>query len=653
MKWIFSKKDPLEAERNPTSEEHFTRNTTRTPAAMLIREGFQNSLDAGERDDNDARTGPVRIRIYTSQNEGAVDPDAISDFLTDELKAHLRAEKSGLPVEGLQVLGDHCPFLVFEDFGTTGLTGDTGISSSSETTGTDNRFYYFLRAEGVNEKLDGKLGSWGVGKTVFPSSSALNTILIASNRVGAEEDRSVVMGRCILKYHALDSDPETTWRPDGWFGIASGDVTDFVLPSSVSEAGSLLANFNVTRANESGLSVVVPYVDPKEFTVQKLLAGVLEECCFAIANGHLEVAIEDPAGVIEIDKSNLAEVVAEVKSENDRKRISEIVETALEFVREVGDEQWISLDDPYPYDGGSIDWGNHEWVSDAILDGLKSIWSEQGVLRVSVPVHVRRSLNGTSEYAEGAIRILIRRDDECALKAPLVVRDGLVIPGGSRKDRPSAVHGVHAVVWCGDDPVGALVRDSEDPSHVKMSSNSKKFKAKYRNGSRYLTFIRSVTKGIMRKIHGDDEQDRDLLAHLIGISDPRSGRKKKRKKSTKKKRPLPKIESHPLLVHRRLRNPNGFSSRHDPAGTRDVTSFVLIFAYDCDYGDPLRHYEDIDFDVDTDLSVETNGCTVRVESPNRLSVMVDCPDFSVAVTGFDGRDIYVDDISVKREEGGE
>ena len=45
---------------------------------------------------------------------------------------------------------DPCKFLVFEDFGTTGLRGD--IEQAFDEPGNKNSFYYFFRAEGRTGK---------------------------------------------------------------------------------------------------------------------------------------------------------------------------------------------------------------------------------------------------------------------------------------------------------------------------------------------------------------------------------------------------------------------------------------------------------------------------------------------------------------------
>ena len=46
--------------------------------------------------------------------------------------------------------GSHCPYLVFDDFGTTGLDGD--VTQWHKVEGTRNGFFTFFRAEGQSDK---------------------------------------------------------------------------------------------------------------------------------------------------------------------------------------------------------------------------------------------------------------------------------------------------------------------------------------------------------------------------------------------------------------------------------------------------------------------------------------------------------------------
>src|SRR5690606_2173190 len=85
------------------------------------------------------------------------------------LREHLDAKGNGL--KDVPAPGENCDYLVVEDFGTTGLTGDT---ESDQVDGQQNNFVDFLRSDGRTRKGEGDRGSWGVGKNVFPRASRIN-----------------------------------------------------------------------------------------------------------------------------------------------------------------------------------------------------------------------------------------------------------------------------------------------------------------------------------------------------------------------------------------------------------------------------------------------------------------------------------------------
>ena len=75
---------------------------------------------------------------------------------------HYRSPKNGLRSGALIAEAEPCAFLAFEDFGTTGLTGDRSQYQPIE--GQTNAFFNFFRAEGKTDKGGDDRGRWGVGQ---------------------------------------------------------------------------------------------------------------------------------------------------------------------------------------------------------------------------------------------------------------------------------------------------------------------------------------------------------------------------------------------------------------------------------------------------------------------------------------------------------
>ncbi len=69
------------------------------------------------------------------------------------------------------------PYLVIEDFGTRGLTGDPHVDPELEpASDIKNDFFYFWRNVGRSNKGEVDRGRWGLGKAVFTVASRIRTI---------------------------------------------------------------------------------------------------------------------------------------------------------------------------------------------------------------------------------------------------------------------------------------------------------------------------------------------------------------------------------------------------------------------------------------------------------------------------------------------
>lgn len=161
--WRFTEQHPGDKAREPMQGEFFATDTIRNHAEALVRESIQNSLDAGIRDSSGNLVQPVRIRFSLNIGKNSKSPDGISEFFNDGWP-HFLAEGNGL--QNRPSKGETCPYLVIEDFGTSGLTGDP--KQWHDIPNSKNAFYYFFRAEGRTGKSEADRGRWGIGKFVFP-----------------------------------------------------------------------------------------------------------------------------------------------------------------------------------------------------------------------------------------------------------------------------------------------------------------------------------------------------------------------------------------------------------------------------------------------------------------------------------------------------
>ncbi len=278
-KWKYIEKRPLDKNKNSAQDSFFNLSTE---ASALVREAIQNSLDAQLDPDQ-----PVRIRFFIADKKDKLSFSSISKWFDQIAWSHYEAEGNGLI--DIPSKSDSCPFLVYEDFNTTGLNGD--IEQHSRKVGCDNSFYSFFRAEGESGKHN-KLGSHGLGKIVFPMSSRIRTIFALTTR--SSDKITYLAGQSTLKFHKIGED---TFHPDGWYGKFIEDETefkDFQLPvDDVGLIKEFKKSFQLSRKiNDTGLSLVIPWLD-ESINYKNLKRCVIEDYYPAIMDKALEVEIVD------------------------------------------------------------------------------------------------------------------------------------------------------------------------------------------------------------------------------------------------------------------------------------------------------------------------------------------------------------------------
>lgn len=250
MEWFFRPQTLGEITRDPIIGEFFSTDAIDNPAEALVREGIQNALDA-------KISQEVRIRLYLADEDHAPNANQISRWF-DGVWDHLNSKGNGL--RDTPNKNDPCSYLVFEDFGTTGLQGN--IHQPFDEPGNKNSFYYFFRAEGRSGKSEGDRGRWGIGKHVFPRSSRISTYF--GFTVRADDGAHLLMGHTVLKSHKMNGD---NYAPDGYYGDQNQNNALMLPVTDKKTLADFCKDFNLSRDNQSGLSIVVPYVTPLQKAV--------------------------------------------------------------------------------------------------------------------------------------------------------------------------------------------------------------------------------------------------------------------------------------------------------------------------------------------------------------------------------------------------
>jgi len=644
--WYYMKQRPGDTTREPIQGEFFATEVISSTAEAVVREGTQNTLDAGQGE-------VVRVRIALSGATGAAPADRMAPYL-EGAWPHLQASSNGLA--DVPQPGSCCPYLVFEDFGTTGLEGD--VAQWHKVEGSRNGFFTFFRAEGQSDKEKGERGRWGVGKFVFPRSSRISTFWGLTVR--SSDAQRELMGRTILKSHAVEDE---RYVPDGYYGkpIEMEGGARLIVPFDEPDViDRFCEDFGLQRGSAPGLSIVVPFYDTDEITPDSIVRAVIQGYFYPILSGDLVVTVASPYGETRLDSEFLVQVLGALGGD-----------IAANMLPLVDLASWgLSLDpaniprlEQLPVTGPPR-W-RPELIEQTLLAELRARFQANERLVVRVPFPVRRDRGRDLRWSH--FDIFFVRDGTEDRGRPVFVREGIIISDV----RGPYCRGIRALVVVEDDPLATLLGDSENPAHTQWQKDSSNYKGKYSYGPENLSFvINSVSEVVRFILEMDREADRSLLVDLFSLpaspDDPggvrvrsgndeaaAGGKKRKSKKAGGAVQPPPRQP-------RRFRVEKiagGFMVSHgDPEAVPPEVLDIRV-AYDIRNGNPLKKYNKADFRLDRlpiQLAEDKTGIELLESTQNRLTLRVTDPEFRLSLTGFDSnRDLFVRVVPREEETDGD
>jgi hypothetical protein len=614
--WIFVERSPKAKQRDPIQGEFFNTDSITTTADEVIREAVQNTLDAK------AGAGAVRVRLFVSGEDGALVPSDAARYF-EKFWAH--AEECGAS-HGLK--DEPCRFIVVEDFGTTGLTGNEA-AYEEPATGDDNNFFYFFRAEGKSGKSGADRGRWGIGKYVFPKASLVNSFFALTVRVGGSGiPGPLVMGQAVMKNHKVD---RKNWEPDGWWAVVNTD--DVPVPASDQAVISAFHDtWKIERTTQPGLTVVVPYVDA-ELSSGQLVRSVVRDYFVAILFKTLTVDIASTGSVSHhISYDTLDAVIEALPKESERVDVRRNADL-VRWSSNLPDAEVVTLQAP----SASPAW-RPELISNEARNKIRSALDEGKSVVVRVPVNIVRNPNSAANTS--SFDVLLQSEQKYNGK-PLFVREGIIVSEVRSRTTP----GVRGIVLVRQGAIANLLGDAEGPAHTNWSDKTDRFKGSYRYGPYWLSFIRQAPSRLLDLVRGtDDDEDRSLGAQFFSVpaDTEEQGKTNKSDKpgDTSKPKPGPSSASMPRIRISK-RKSGGFTVRLTDAGM-NLTRVDVTAAYDRSRGNPFTKWQPEDFDLN-DLDVEVFGGDLIEKAGNHLAALiVDPAEFTLRVDGFDiNRDVRI------------
>ena len=652
-RWRFARMTPAEINQNPVQGEFFT--AASDLPERFVREAIQNSLDAKASD------APVRVRFAFSERplpaaEARRYLDGIHDHLDAAQVQPMGASDQQVPIDewaavrrARDLLGSDMPYLVVEDFGTTGLAGDIEANAALEE---GNDFWGFFRSVGISPKGDDKGGSWGLGKWVFPDASVPNIFIGLTRR--ADEFDTLLMGQAVLKTHALERDGEQVKYP-AYGSFAARDAAEdhewLPLPERGGEfVEQAQADFGLQRGAASGLSVIIPH--PKdELTADAVTRAALTQYFLPIIRGALIVEIAGPSGVRRIDAETIGDeldVVDAASLPGEQKRDDESAESLRKAVALA---RWAIArrDDDLIKLTATTKPG--ELLKRQDMEELRERYAAGEPLAFELSTRVNHRERGPTD---AAFRVFLERDDELAEGHDYFVRGHLRIP---TMDHIKHLPARALITVEPGSELGHLLRDAEGPAHVSWDPHAQRLKDRWSGGYERVQRVRRAAALLLQPlIELPKQQLRSLLADLFPAQLPEetapasTGEDVPGAGSAGGEAPTPPRSRDPIIISNLQ---DGFSVRsnstlEDPPKLAGST-WRLEFAYDVARGGqntPFTRFAQgtkegsPDFSLRSgELRVAYDGCTPTNRSENEIDVAIDADKFQISVTGFDGRDV--------------
>ncbi|MFN9719402.1 MAG: hypothetical protein ACK58L_11945 [Planctomycetota bacterium] len=619
--WQFNKVNQRLKNREATQGEFFSNDTE---LRGFVREAVQNSLDAKR----SRVKGPVRVRIFISGEDAALQTDQIDRYFGSGWQ-HFCAKGSGL--RNAPDSSERCRFIVYEDSGTTGLTGDP--SQYHEITGVRNPFYYFFRAEGQSSKTDGGRGRWGLGKFVFPRSSRIRTFFGVTVR--HDDRKRLLVGQSILRSHQVKG---RSFTPDGWFGDKH-ERSETPLPVSDQRfINKFLRDFQVSRGDDPGLSIVVPYCDDA-WTLDALRDAVVQDFFYPVLRGDLVVTLEAPGAKWVVTAESIAAAV-DLCSATIRETLRPLVRLAQWSLKDEVQATFVELPCNQSMQGVTT-----RSLPDGCVTAIRNQMQIAGKVAFRVPLeidldHGRRTIAEFEVFAESC--------EGSMQKRPLFIRDGIVI--SDVRTRP--IRDMNLMVSITDRSLSTLLGDAENPAHTEWSEESSHFKGKYTNGSQIIRRVRNLPGELCQLLAETDADDDPVLllnVFSLGTSIPGQGVPVSfaamTSRGSKPARPFPasRMPQRTTKPYRTTSRKGGFRIASRSHGRLVAPPIEVAVAYDRRSGSALRNFRLTDFHLSSEpIQISVTNAIVEHLDANRILITPRRADFEVTVTGFDvNRDLFL------------
>lgn len=616
-KWHFSEQNLDDVDDEDTVAKNFARES-RKVSAIFVREFFQNVIDASRKK---STTKPPHVTIaLLDRDRGLV--AGVLDPLLESVYPHLSAAEHPGEVKDSQN-----NVLILEEFGTSGLIGDT---SNSRARGPDERWANFWFGEGKRSKTGSSLGRAGQGKITYHLVSTARTVFALTKRQIHEKE--LLFGKCIVsKTHEIDG---IHYKRHGYWPRI-GDNKQPLPEESDSEVKKFRENFSLSPRNDTGTSWIIPCVDKESFSKARLIEEFLRDFYFTVLVGELTVNIMGTS----INESTLLDVLKDYPIDSLPPQFSDFLLEAITLPDNA--PEFLVARDGWCVGGPEVPMPEEAFDPED-LDRARGLMRAKQLIAVKLPVHIEpKKKESVSEH----IDVFLKQPEGLDQTREAYVRSGLEI-GEEKylKNAPGRYLGlVHAKR---DTNISEFLGYAEVASHMRWNTNEIEATKRYTNVRSPVRSVRYSLPKLARLLSGHTSgRDYDALVDFLSV--PALGKGRKRKTSKKKKKQGGGIDGGISEVPERrprrfeVKQSEGrWKLRPGPGAVRleYPCKIIIDLAYATmpGAGDPFKVYHRFDFDLTEkkDHPISLKNAEVVSRGLNRLEVELQSSDFSILVQGF-------------------
>ena len=634
--WVFSKVPADAVRRDPNETELFKTEQSGegeySGTDALVRETIQNSLDAKNGSE------PVRIRFALYSNDDLPGNHRLSTYFA-RLEPALEFRQIEFDLTGFPNLNNG--FMVCEDFGTTGLSGDPYLVKDPDKGSTEKQdFYWFWRNIGRSGKTGVDLGRWGLGKTVYRAASRVGCMFGLTVR--KSDGKALLMGQAVLKIHNYQAKEHA---PEG-FWCSGCNNTGTPLPiESNDELQRFRSEWKLSRESEPGLSVVIPYV-AEELKAESILRLAVVNFFVPIIQGHLVIEVSGPSKLgkrdeYRVDRDSI-ESVCEKLTWNGKVSVKLSAAPPIEFTRGclkelpsaqetlvLGETKVPTLDDSS--------------FTPELLVALRRKYAAGEIVAVKVRAYLPRKKGSP---AIGELTAFVQRTGDSQRHESYYVREGMTI---TKLNTKRGVNGVQGLVIVKPGDLASLLGDTEGPAHTTWdTSNDERPNQTWKTWKGRVAFFSNILDALNEVLSPKSTApDFELLSDFFSIDQTDSLQMNRRpKKSGEPIKPKPTPPAPTPKWYRLSGRPGGFSIADSSNPPTQVGSTLRVsVAYDLPSGNPLKAWCKFDFDFkakDGPIEFKGSGVEVKATTGNVLEIKVTELDFHLTAIGFDvHRDLFV------------